>query len=187
MAGISFNIKIDKGLKRLSESSAKAKRALSRALNGAAITARAEAARQISVKGFRFKVSTIKDAMKIKRALDESLKVSIASHGGPIPLIKFDVFPKPVARGLGFARPAVGIYATIIGKSYGDRKAFYARMSSGRTGVFKRVGLQRLPIKQQFGPAMPDALSSVSAATRAVFDARFDVVLKQQLKYEFGE
>ena len=187
MGGMSFNVNIAPGMKRLSTTSDKAKRAITRALNGAAVTARADAARQIHVAGFRFKVSTIKDALKIRKALYERLDVTISSHGSPIPLIKFDVFPKPTPRGRGFARPAVGIYATVLGKTYGNQHAFYARMGSGRSGVFNRVGLSRLPIKQLVGPAMPDALNRVSGSTRAVFDARFDVVLKQALKFEFGE
>ena len=188
MAGLSINLDIDPGLKRLRETTPKAQRALARALNTSAITTRAEASRRIHAQGFRFKVSTIKDALKIKKAsaTGATLNVSIDARGYPNALIKFDVFPKPSPKGRGFARPAVGIWATVLGKTYGAGKAFYARMPSGHVGVFLRHGPTSLPINAVLGPALPDALEFVGFDMQQVFADRFDVVLKQQLKYEFG-
>lgn len=105
MAGLSINLDIDPGLKRLRETTPKAQRALARALNTSAITTRAEASRRIHAQGFRFKVSTIKDALKIKKAsaTGATLNVSIDARGYPNALIKFDVFPKPSPKGRGFA------------------------------------------------------------------------------------
>jgi hypothetical protein len=193
MGELKVNIEISQALRKLKNTTPGCKRALVRAVNGGLLTARAEAARQVKATGFLYKVGTIKNYIKLVRATESADQVigSLRSKGYPIALIKFDVQPAPIRRGAGFARPAVGIFATIGGKEYGNSKAFYARINRGKgehVGVFIRTGSTRLPIKQLFGPSMPDALSSpdVYVPARAYFDKRFDVVLAQQIKYEFG-
>lgn len=191
MPGMTFNIDIAQGLKKLRNTTPGAKRALVRAVNGGLLTARAQAAREIAKQGYRFKVSTIKSFLKLEKATmtGDEIVGSIRAVGRPIPLIKFDVQPAPVRRGDGFARPAVGIYATVNGREFGDRHAFYARVNTGKgehVGVFVRTGVSRLPIKQLYGPTLPDALSAsaVYVPARTYFDDRFAVVLQQQLKFE---
>ena len=191
MPGMTFNIDIAQGLKKLRNTTPGAKRALVRAVNGGLLTARAQAAREIAKQGYRFKVSTIKSFLKLEKATmtGDEIVGSIRAVGRPIPLIKFDVQPAPVRRGAGFARPAVGIYATVNGREFGDRHAFYARVNTGKgehVGVFVRTGVSRLPIKQLYGPTLPDALSAsaVYVPARTYFDDRFAVVLQQQLKFE---
>jgi hypothetical protein len=193
MAGITFNIDVAEGLKKLKNTTPAAKLALVRAVNGGMLTARNQAARLIVGAGYRFKISTVKNALKIDKASFAADEVigSIRVSGRPIPLIKFDVQPAPVRRGAGFARPAVGIWATVMGKEYGNSHAFYARVNSGKgehVGVFERTSSSRLPIKQLYGPSLPDALGSadVYVPAKAYFDERFAVVLEQQLKYLVG-
>ena len=187
MPGMTFNIDIAQGLKKLRNTTPGAKRALVRAVNGGLLTARAQAAREIAKQGYRFKVSTIKSFLKLEKATTTGDEIvgSIRAVGRPIPLIKFDVQPAPVRRGDGFARPAVGIYATVNGREFGDRHAFYARVNTGKgehVGVFVRVGVSRLPIKQLFGPSVPDGLANqaVQDALQTFISERFPRILQQE-------
>lgn len=176
---------VDKALRKLNAASEVAKTALVRSVNSAIVTGRVAAIREIQSNGFRFKANTIRDRLRLRKAAynGDVIVASIETSGRPIPLIKFDVFPKPSRRGNGFNRPAVGIYAKVLGKSYGGSHVFYARMKSGHVGVFKRVSAARTPLEQQYGPTLAEALgyNPVTQSTQIAFNAQFGKALKQQL------
>ena len=50
--------------------------------------------------------------------------------------------------------------------------SFVARMKSGHAGVFRRKRRARLPIKQFYGPRVPDILSNKNVRERVLDEAR---------------
>jgi hypothetical protein len=187
MAGITVNVNVDRALKRLGATTAEARKAVVRALNKTVITARAKAATEIRRAGFKVGTPAIKKHLRIIRANNamDPVVVAIRSIGRELPLSSFDVKPRPSKRGNGFRRPAGGLHATVLGVTYGDNSGFYARMPSGHVGVFKRVGMPRIPINELKGPAIPDGLANeaIIAAAKAAFDARFGGVLEHELEF----
>ena len=90
-----------------------------------------------------------------------------------IPLLKFGPrYPYP-SRGRGMVR--------LKGKTYPG--AFYARMSSGHEGIFRRVGKGRLPVKELRGASMGHVFAKCRpqgiARAMEMFDRNFAHELKR--------
>jgi Prophage minor tail protein Z (GPZ) len=183
---LSVKVDIDGALKKLQVTREAARKAIPRALNKVAVTARAEAARAIKDAGYGMKIGAIKNAISILRASDGELIVYIKATGRPIPLINFGA--RQVSGGVSVA--VKHGRKTIAG-------AFIATMKSGHKGVFVRTdgsrhisrrirrGGPQLPIRQLYGPSIPSQFTSQAirdAIARTARD-RFPIVLKQELKY----
>jgi len=84
-----------------------------------------------------------------------NLQASVSAKGSKIPLIQFRVTPnKP-----GQQKPGVVLRASV--KQSGGKPipgAFIMRMSGGQVGVALRAGKQRLPVKELYGPAIPQMI-----------------------------
>lgn len=184
---ITAKVNIEGALAKFKAAVEEAPKAVQRALNKTAITARAQAARSIRDAGYGLKVGTIKGAFSIRRATQADFKAILTATGKPIPLINYSA--RQTARGV-----------TVSVKN--GRKliahAFIATMSSGHEGVFIRVDNRHkrvirngkvyysgLPIKELFGPSVPSAFANaaVQDALKTAIEERFPVVLKQELKF----
>src|ERR1700692_2511419 len=86
---ITAKVNIEGALRKLNITATEAPRAVQRALNKTATTARAEAARNIRDVGYGLKVSTIKGAFTIRRATMSELRAIVKATGRPIPLINY--------------------------------------------------------------------------------------------------
>jgi hypothetical protein len=169
--------------------------AVARALNKTATTARAQAARQIRSVGYNIKINAIKKNLVIRRATRSELTAVIRASGRPIPLINY-----------GAQQNATGVSVAVLNGRKTIRHAFIATMKSGHKGVFVRTGAaaQRigrsahitrgrtqhggkhgLPIKELYGPSIPDAFanSAVQDALKQVIEQRFGVVLAAEIKF----
>ena len=132
-----------------------APKAMARAINRAAESARTEAARKAREE-YYIKHKDIIDTIKLRRATPGDLSAEVVSTGSVIPLTKFRVTPKspqPKRKAPLIARVKRGAGGPITG-------AFVARLSSGHVGVFNRVSKARLPIVQRYGPSVPQMLGS---------------------------
>lgn len=127
-------------------------RILARALDRAATGGKTAMARAIS-KDIGIANKTVTRQIRIDKAglsskTDPRIVVSIS--GRPIPLIAFGARGPEPSRGKGR-----GVRTKLPAKRHLPH-AFIATMPGGHRGVYQREGKGRLPIKQEFGPAMPD-------------------------------
>ncbi len=188
---------VSQALKKLNLAKGEAKRAIQRALNKTANTARAQSAREIKAAGYGLKIGDIKKAITVRRASTAELHAILHAIGRPIPLIQY------AAR-----QNSSGVTVKVKNGRKSIQHAFIATMPSGHRGVFVRVqnaghakmieraiagGRGRvpsgkkhgLPIKELYGPSIPTAFANevVMNAMKAAIHQRFPVVLAQELRY----
>lgn len=174
MIKISVQADISGALRKLQLTKEEASKAIPRALNKTATTARAEAAREIKAAGYKLKIGDLKKSITIKRASRAVLTAQVTASGKPIPLSRY-----------GARQNRKGVSVAVLKGRKTITGAFLATMPSGHRGVFVRQGKGRLPIDQKFGPSVPDAFSNkvVQGALRRVIRERFNVVLAQELRF----
>jgi hypothetical protein len=126
------------------------------AINRATQRAKTETGRKVREK-YVIKQGDAVKTLSVRPAGGGSLKAEMTSKGSTIPLINFNTAPKKRNKN----PPRVLKAAVFRGKA---RKpipgAFVATMSSGHTGVFKREGKKRLPIRELRGPAVPSMVGN---------------------------
>ena len=166
-----------------------ADKAIARAINKAAEKARTEGIKAICGE-YAIKPSDVRKTIHIVRARPGNLSAQIISTGGPIPLIKFHVTPrKPPAKGTKVKDREVVIAGVKFGNAADMPHSFIARMPNGHLGVYSRKsGAGRNPIKQRYGPAVPQMLGNLSVLgyieTRA--NERLEKELRHQISYLFS-
>ncbi len=192
-----FSIKVETNVKDIVASLAKyvgdQQKAVVRALNKTAISARASASQEVRAAGYNIKASAIKRSFSIKKASVGNLVVVLRSTGQPIALINYEA--RQTGSGVSFS--VKGVRKTL-------RHAFIRTMSNGHVGVFERTGAAlvngakgkkvgkrgkpiraNLPIRELFGPSIPTALSNSAveeAIMRKIRDY-FPKVLASELNY----
>ncbi len=144
---------------QLGSFSNKAPTVISRALNRAAQNAKASTVSKLREE-YILKAKDIRDTIKIRKATQRSLGAVVTSIGNKVPLIKFKVSPnKPNPQ-----KPSKVLKAGV--KKGGLKEiigAFVANINGNK--VFEREGKNRLPIKQLFGPSVPEMLGNESVKT----------------------
>jgi len=152
-------------------------KAVSRAINRAAETARTEAAKTVR-KSYYINHKDVLATMKIYRATPGDMQALIVSKGHVVALSKFRITPR--APEPKRKRPVI---ARVMRGSGGPvKKAFVVRMKSGHIGVLWRVGKKRFPIKQAFGPSVPQMLDSPSIS--AWVESKANEKLDERLDHE---
>ena len=185
MTAIKIELNIDQALRRLGTTSVEARRAIPRALNRVAITARARAARAIIDVGYNIKISSVKDVIKINRASGQATAVSLYAKSYPIPLSKF----KPTGGGTPHHR--LPIRVRVMKGSVTLKHAFFATMASGHVGIFSRYSQKagttskRKPIYQLYGPSVTDMFKNadVQKVTQATVTERFPIEMRRELAH----
>lgn len=122
--------------------------AVARGLNRTATSERAVMAPAIA-RDMALKVGRVKQAINIEKASAGRLVARIVARGARIPLVDFGARGPEPSRGRG-----KGVSAKLPGGRGRYPTAFLARMKSGHRGVFQRVGTQRTPIYELFGPSI---------------------------------
>lgn len=141
--------------------------AMARAINRATESARTAAARKVRETYF-IRHKDVTDTIKIRKATPMSLSASVVSSGSVIALTTFRVSPKsPQPQKAANVRWKKGKAFKIVarvkrGEGGPIKSAFVAQMQSGHIGVFKRVGTDRKPIDQHYGPSVPQMLGNPS-------------------------
>lgn len=109
----------------------------------------------------------------------------ILSAGRPLPLSNFRITPKTPQADRGRKRRRGVRYQVRRGERVHVRRAFVAQTKSGHVGVFMREGKDRLPIRQLYGPSVPQMFgeqSSLNALFRSVA-AESPKILDQELRF----
>lgn len=156
------------------------------ALNKVAAQAKTASSKEIRGAGYNMKAAAIKKQISVRRASGSNPVALLVCKGRPIPLIEYSA--RQTAKGV-----------TVSVKT--GRKlipgAFIATMN-GHEGVYIRTGNQHkrvmrngkpqwegLPIKQLYGPAIPDAFKNdtVRDALIKLIKTKFPDILQHEIQY----
>ncbi len=152
-------------------------KALASALNRTAEHVAAEATRKAR-ETYDIKATDVRRTIRITRATKNNLTAHVKSLGSPIPLIQFNVRPSRPPK-----KPPAVLTASV--KRSGGKPipgAFVTTMKSGHTGVFERVGKQRLPIRELYGPPAPVMLNE--PGVRQQIEEQAVIRLEKRLDHE---
>ncbi|KVF22932.1 phage tail protein [Burkholderia cepacia] len=162
-------------------------KAVVRALNKTATQARTAAAVEVRAAGYNIKSSAIKNSFSIQRATRSNVVVVLKATGRPVALINYGA-----RQGKNGVSVQVKAGRTVL------RHAFIATMPNGHRGVFERTGKQHkkvvrngkvrrsgLPIKELFGPSIPQSLAneSVQKALMKKIREKFPQILRHELAF----
>lgn len=166
------------------EAPSRVSRAAVRAMNRGIASARTLQASSIA-KDMGLKVGLVRDAIRLREATLSSPEAIIGTSLKKIPLIAFHARgPRPSrGRGRGVTYRIGGqgqkripdaFITTVRTAGAVDRGVFH----DGHEGVFRRVGKDRLPIKQRYGPSLGHVFAKYRAAARyraeEIFTRNFD-------------
>lgn len=192
-----IDIEIDKAgladLERLTRGTKIYDRALTTTVNKLARAGSTAVSRQIRGK-YTIKARDLKakrggtsnrNGLRVQRARRGQTTAFILGAGRALPLIRFRVTPKtPEADNRRKRRRGI-TYRVQRGKRVRVRDAFVARMDSGHVGAFMRKRESRTPIRELFGPSIPQMLKE-TASLNAIFQRiQEDAprVLEQELRF----
>ena len=159
-----------------------------RSLNDIGAQLRTRASRQIRDAGYGLKAARIKKGIKVIKASSNRLTAILRANGRPIRLIEYS------ARKAG----AGGVSVNVLHGRKIVRHAFIAKQLNGQPAVFERVGQghklvskngklvrEGLPIKQLYGPSVPDALVNqvVMDELERLVAEKFDGILRRNIAY----
>lgn len=179
---------IDKALSRIASSYPKA---VARAVNRAASSARTVMVRSVA-KDLGIKQATVRERIPINKATAQKLTASLECVGARIPLIEFGAKgPEPSrGRGNGVSYRLPGgagrlPHAFIATMPAGRRNAALPTMATGtgHRGVFARAGKTRLKIIERFGPSMPKVFEKYEKETTEAFEAAFAKNFEHELSF----
>lgn len=147
---------------------AKAPTVVARAINRAVTNAKKNMAKETSNKYF-ISSGDVKDTIRTTRASKSRLQAAAISSGAGIALSKFKVNPGTVVKQKDkkVRSRSPKVYKAGVEKAGGVKpldgnpKAFIAVMrKSGHKGVFERESGDSLPIKQLYGPSVPQMIKN---------------------------
>lgn len=160
-------------------------KAMVSALNKMADQVKVATSREVRAAGYNLKAAAIKKGLKVRRASAGNLRSSVVASGRPIPLIQY-----------GARQTAKGVTVNVLNGRKLIKGAFIATMRSGHTGVFVRepngkhkkvmsggkASWHQLPIRELFGPAVPDGLASkaVQQALQQMILEKFPAILQRE-------
>jgi hypothetical protein len=154
---------------------------VARAINRAVENARSNAVREARNQ-YNVKAGDIRRTIRISRANKNQPAAVLSSTGPALPTIAFNVRPGTVN---GRRRTPIRVSVKKGETSTLDR-AFIATVG-GRTGVYERMGSARLPIRQLYGPSVPQMLdnekviNTIAEKAREMLDSRLDQEIKRVL------
>jgi len=149
---IEFSAEIIKAHTALSHIKNGAPKAIMRALNRTIDGVKTDIVAQVA-STYDIKPGKVRKVIKAIHS-KMNLQASIKAEGSKIPLIQFRVTPNKPGQ-----KPGTVLRASV--KQSGGKPipgAFIMRMSSGQLGVALRAGKQRLPVKELYGPAIPQMI-----------------------------
>lgn len=106
-------------------------------------------------KRYVVKTGDIKKTLSSSKATSSKLSAYVKSEGIKIPLYKFRVSPKEPRP----KNPPKSFKAKVLkSSSLKPLQGFVAKMKSGHVSYFERSNKNRLPIKELYGPAIPQMI-----------------------------
>lgn len=158
--------------------------ALVRALNKTADQVKVQAAREVQAAGYTLKIGTIKAAIKVRRASQGSLNARVVASGRPIPLIQYKA--RQTAKGVtvDVQKGRKLIAGAFIATMRGGHRGVFVREAGGKHRKVNKTrgGWHQLPIRELFGPSVPDGLANkaVQDALQQLIADKFPTILTQE-------
>lgn len=144
---------VKKVQKRLGVLKHKAPDVISRALNRAATNLKSNVVKKTREE-YNIKAKTIRSTIRIERATRTSLSAKVISEGNKEPITSYLVLPRNST-----AKKSKALVRVAVKK--GDAKTLLsAFVVSKYGGVYERENKERFPIKQIYGPSVPQILGN---------------------------
>jgi len=137
--------------------------ATARALNKLMDRAKVQAARQIRDAGYNLKISDIKSGIRIQRATAGTPRAALIAKGRPVPLIKYSARETSKGVSVNVLKGRKLIAGAFIATMPGGHRGVFVRDGHGKHKKVKkggRVSWHELPIRELFGPSIPDSLAN---------------------------
>lgn len=178
--------------KRLGNMKKNAPTVVSRAINRAIQNVKKNMGKETSERYF-ITSGEVKKTVNVTKATKSRLQAAAISQGAGIALSKFKVNPKTPVRYRGASRTPK-VYRAGVKKAGGVKpldgnpKSFVAVMKSGHVGVFSRTSAKSLPIKQLYGPSVPqmvkneDIMDKINRDANETLQKRIDAEINNLLR-----
>lgn len=156
-------------------------KAVSRAMNRAALSGRAAAVSTIRNE-YTLKASTIRRHFTIEKASVGSLEALVIGKGNMLPLVQYKTRPKTDTT--GNARKPVRVQVKQKG---GAKRLGSSFVFKGK--ILQRLGTKSLPVKEAYGPAIPLIASNdeISNNVRQVMQETFAERIDHEAAYAIHE
>lgn len=162
-------------------------KAAPRALNKVIDQVATATAREIRDAGYKLKVGIIKKNLTKQRAGPGKLVAKVRASGRPIPLIHYGARETAKGVSVDVLNGRKVITSAFIAIKANGMKAVYVRAGSSHKKVVKngRAIWSGLPIKELYGPSVPDGLANqaVQEALQRLVEEKFPDILRQQINY----
>ena len=180
---------------RLGSFKEKAPTVLANAINRTTTNIKKNMAQQTAER-YNIKSTDVRKTITITKATRTKLEGTAKSKASPIALSKFKVSPnRPVSYAKG--KPSPRVYKVAVKKDSASKpldanpKGFIAIMKAGHKehkGLFQRVSQASKPIKQYFGPSVPqmikneDIMNYIQNDARSTLQKRIDAEISNILR-----
>lgn len=167
---------IEEVQKRLGSLSHKAPSVIANAINRTTTNIRKTMAQE-TAKRYNITSGEVKKTITIGKATRARLQGAAISKASPIALSKFKVSPNRKVTYTSKGKPSPKAYKASVEKGPAskpldvDPKAFIAEMKSGHQGIFRRETDSSFPIKQLFGPSVPQMIKNDGSMERIQVEA----------------
>lgn len=149
------------------------------ALNRANAAARAEGIRQ-AAETYTARQAAMRKTVRMYKATRSHLVAGFSSKSNKLPLVQFNLRPrKPMTNGRTTLKAAVRRDGFKVVK-----KGFIQTSPEGGLKAFRRIGKERYPLRELFGPSVPQMLNE-SGVMDAIENRAF-AVLSQRFDHEIG-
>lgn len=184
---------IEEVRKRLGSLSNKAPSVIANAINRTTTNIKKTMAQE-TAKRYNITSGEVKKTITISRATRARLQGAAVSKASPIALAKFKVSPNRKVTYTSKGKPSPKAYKVSVEKGPAskpldvDPKAFIAVMKSGHQGLFRRKTDSSLPIKQLFGPSVPQMIKNdgsmerIQAEAESTLQKRIDAEIENILR-----
>lgn len=149
---------------------------IANAINRTTTNIKANMAKQTTAR-YNIASGEAKKTINVTKATKGRLEGRTISKASPIALAKFRVSPnRPVTYSKG--KPSPKVYKVSVEKGPASKaldagpKAFIAIMKSGHQGIFRRISNASLPLKQLYGPSVPQMIQNKQSMKKIEEDAR---------------
>lgn len=163
-----------------------AEQAMPIALNKMIAQVKTAAAVRIRDTGYKLKAATIKRGLNIRRAYAGKLTASVIASGRPIPLSEYGARQTKRGASVDVLKGRKVIAHAFVATMPSGHKAVLVRQAGGKHKKVSKGGRTRwsaLPIRELFGPGIPDALANeeVQRVLQSFIEDKFPQVFRHEV------